>query len=303
MSVPAKKLSDLGRPWEGAPAWQKHVAASHRTEGEEGRQDAPLVPDIAAQPLEKPVDFDQEFRRQYEIWRSDNPTRQLDRKLPPISPLPPLPPIEDTKRDMRRGVRVVFMIGGAAIAAYYAVGVWPNLSRDGLQPEPQAETTVMKVASAEPVKTARLEVPPMPAAPKQPEAPKWPDPVSVKTTQEPAPVPRAPAAPPAAAEEPASKPALVLSQDELNLMLKRGEEFIATGDLAAARLVLERAARAQNARAAFALASTYDPAVLEKLKVVGTPGDLELAIMWYERAKQYGSKDAGQRLMALAGRM
>lgn len=83
-------------------------------------------------------------------------------------------------------------------------------------------------------------------------------------------------------------------------MLKRGEEFVTTGDLAAARLVLERAAKAHDARAAFALASTYDPAVLETMKVVGATGDLELAIMWYERAKQYGSRDAGPRLLALS---
>lgn len=306
MSVPAKKLSDLGKPWVGAPAWQRQVAASHETDTE-GWQDAPLVPDAATQPFEKPIDFDQEFRRQYEIWRSDNPRRPLDRKLPPMSPLSPLPPIEDTKTNWRRGARVVFMVGGAALAAYYVVGVMPNLSRDGNQSEPQAETTVMKIASADGAKTARLEVPPMPAAPQQPDPPKWPDPVTVKPKPQdnPAPLsnPQASAAPDPVVAESAARPALVIPQDELNLMIKRGEEFVATGDLAAARLVLERAARAQNARAAFALASTYDPAVLEKMKVVGTPGDLELAIMWYERAKQYGSKDAGQRLTALAGRM
>ncbi|HVX99736.1 MAG TPA: hypothetical protein VHA55_08100 [Pseudorhodoplanes sp.] len=312
MSVPVKKLSDLGKPWVGAPAWQQRVAASHQPQTAEAEQEAPLVPEVAARPAKQPVDFDEEFRRQYQIWRGDNPTRQLDRKLPPMSPLPPLPPIENTKLDMRRGARVVFMVGGAALAAFYVAGVLPNLNRSGLEPaaDPQAETTVMKVASADAAgaKTARLEVPPMPPAAKQPEPPKWPDPVSVKPAQENAPAAQsAPvaAAQPAAAPvaEPPVKPARAIPPEELELMLKRGEEFIATGDLAAARLVLERAARAQNARAAFALASTYDPVVLEKMKVVGTPGDLELAIMWYERAKQYGSKDAGQRLTALAGRM
>src|ERR1700674_2461557 len=64
-----------------------------------------------------------------------------------------------------------------------------------------------------------------------------------------------------------------LDPDEIAPLLKRGDELIASGDLAAARLVLRRAAEAGNARAAFALAGTYDPSVLERLGVHGFTPD------------------------------
>lgn len=112
----------------------------------------------------------------------------------------------------------------------------------------------------------------------------------------------APARAAPASSEPLAQPA-PLDRDEIELLVKRGEDFIATGDLAAARLILRRAATARDARAAFALASTYDPGVLEKLRVYGAASDVELAVMWYERAKAYGSKEAATRLQALARRM
>ena len=43
-------------------------------------------------------------------------------------------------------------------------------------------------------------------------------------------------------------------------LVKRGQDFIANGDLAAARLVLRRAADGGDAQAALLLGSTYDPA-------------------------------------------
>src|SRR5262245_26027878 len=52
-----------------------------------------------------------------------------------------------------------------------------------------------------------------------------------------------------------------LNGDEIAVLLKRGKDLITAGDLAAARLVLRRAADANNAEAALALAATYDPLV------------------------------------------
>jgi hypothetical protein len=93
-----------------------------------------------------------------------------------------------------------------------------------------------------------------------------------------------------------------LDPDEIAGLLKRGDELIASGDLGAARLVLRRAAEAGNARAALALASTYDPIVLEKRAVHGFVPDIAMARNWYEKAKQFGSADAPQRLEMLASR-
>ena len=53
-----------------------------------------------------------------------------------------------------------------------------------------------------------------------------------------------------------------LDPDELATLLKRAKSLIAIGDIAPARLLLERAADAQEASAALLLAQTYDPAVL-----------------------------------------
>jgi hypothetical protein len=93
-----------------------------------------------------------------------------------------------------------------------------------------------------------------------------------------------------------------LAPDEIASLLKRGDNLIASGDVAAARLVLRRPAEAGNARAAAMLAGTYDPAVLARLGVHGVVPDLEMARAWYEKAKQFGSPEASRRLEALASK-
>jgi hypothetical protein len=99
---------------------------------------------------------------------------------------------------------------------------------------------------------------------------------------------------------PQNPQALHISQDEIDRLIKRGEGFMAQGDVLAARAFLERAAEAGDARAALALGSTYDPSVLKNMGVVGIRPDAEQAHRWYERAAEYGSKEASQRITALA---
>jgi hypothetical protein len=93
-----------------------------------------------------------------------------------------------------------------------------------------------------------------------------------------------------------------LDRDEIDTLIKRGEHFIASSDLAAARLVLQRAAEGGDAGAALTLAGTYDPLVLEKLGVQGLPADVAKARAWYERAEEFGSIEAPRRLEMLASR-
>ena len=109
-------------------------------------------------------------------------------------------------------------------------------------------------------------------------------------------------APTTAATEPKANAIRPLDPEEIAALLKRGDELIASGDLGAARLVLRRAAEAGNARAAFALAGTYDPIVLEKRAVHGFVADVAMARNWYEKAREFGSADAPQRLEMLASR-
>jgi hypothetical protein len=84
---------------------------------------------------------------------------------------------------------------------------------------------------------------------------------------------------------------------EIAQMIKRGTELMANGDVAAARLMYQRAAEAGEAIAAFALAETYDPLVLAK---GGVPPDVVVARAWYEKARDLGSTAAPERLERLA---
>ena len=119
-----------------------------------------------------------------------------------------------------------------------------------------------------------------------------------------------PAAAPVAALPPAPVPEpmipgdaiLRLDPNEIASALRRADDLIASGDLAAARLVLRRAANAGDARAAMTLAGTYDPVILEKLGVHGFVPDVAMARAWYEKAKKFGSAEAPRRLELLASR-
>ena len=92
-------------------------------------------------------------------------------------------------------------------------------------------------------------------------------------------------------------PPPLLEAPEIKLMVKSGLKYMANGQIGAARLMFQSAAEAGEAAAAFALAETYDPIVLEKLGVKGgiTP-DVALARRWYEKAKELGSSAAPERI-------
>lgn len=84
------------------------------------------------------------------------------------------------------------------------------------------------------------------------------------------------------------------------MLVKRGQDFIANGDLGAARLVLRRAADGGDAQAALLLGSTYDPATSKHFKVIGLTPDPAQARAWYRRAVDLGSAEAVRRLQPLA---
>ena len=98
--------------------------------------------------------------------------------------------------------------------------------------------------------------------------------------------------PPPAVAPPVRK----LDADELANLLKRAKGLVAIGDIAPARLLLERAADAQEASAALLLAQTYDPAALGMPDLRSITPDPAKARDWYEKAARLGSLDARQRL-------
>jgi hypothetical protein len=105
---------------------------------------------------------------------------------------------------------------------------------------------------------------------------------------------------PRAAVSPAPSGNPAVDPEEIAMLVKRGEAFIADGDLASARLVLRRAAESGDAQAALLLGSTYDPATFKKLKVLGSAPDALQARAWYQRAADRGSAEAARRLEPLA---
>jgi len=108
-----------------------------------------------------------------------------------------------------------------------------------------------------------------------------------------APAPQSQPAPP-------ERSALRLDDREIAALVMRGEAFIANRDLASARLVLQRAAEAGSAEAAMALASTFDPLVIQSLGAVSSEPDLARARKWYQKAIELGSTAASQQLAKLA---
>jgi len=118
--------------------------------------------------------------------------------------------------------------------------------------------------------------------------------------------PAKPAEPPPVASVPkpaprhADSPVVRLDDAEITALIKRGEDFLRSGDLASARLLLRRAAEAGSADAALALGETFDPLYVEQLGAIGIKPDPALAREWYQKAAELGSDTARQQLAKLA---
>ena len=84
------------------------------------------------------------------------------------------------------------------------------------------------------------------------------------------------------------------------MLVYRGTDLLKSGDVASARLVLQRAAEAGSASAALMLGTTYDPLTIQQLGTIGVVPDVAQARHWYEKAAALGSEAAPQRLAKLA---
>ena len=111
--------------------------------------------------------------------------------------------------------------------------------------------------------------------------------------------------PPAAADTEVD-PSLLAGKDEseekARSLFIQGEARLVDGDVIGARMFFKKAADAGDAKAAVAMGATYDPNLFSTLKVQGMRPDIQLAQKWYERAISLGSKDAHERLDALAAK-
>ena len=175
-----------------------------------------------------------------------------------------------------------------ASADQTAPEIQSNLGARGLSPTAKSGPSRDEIASA--FRTARQD-PPEVRLPPAAVAPPAAAPAAVTA------LPPATAFPPPTADLPAAAPTVKrLAADEVAALMKRAKGLIAIGDFAPARLLLKRAADAQEAGAALLLAQTYDPAVLGKQDMRSITPDPAKAREWYQKAAQYGSVDAQQRL-------
>jgi hypothetical protein len=121
---------------------------------------------------------------------------------------------------------------------------------------------------------------------------------------------RASPPPPATAAQPNNSTTRALSAPQLAPadrqralgLHTRGEEQLGRGNIYAARQFFERAAEVGLAESALALAATYDPAELARLKVMGLKPDAGEARKWYEKARELGAAEAEARLRRLEAR-
>jgi hypothetical protein len=192
----------------------------------------------------------------------------------------------------------------------------PTVARDedGDAPAPTQSSSqrnktsrLAKLPETAPVATPQPAAAPPPpaAAPPQPAAaaPQPTTAVPQPAAAAPRPAAAAPeAAPPSKPVRAADPPVRSLAAEEIALLIKQGEQFVANGDFVTARLMFQRAAQAGDASAAMALAATYDPLMLARLGAVGVGGDVEKARSWYQKAESLGAPEATHRLSLLANR-
>ena len=202
------------------------------------------------------------------------------------------------------GIRMRFAGAAAVAAVIAALVVWKtswNMNNGHLDQGPSVASGLSRpVESNDGDRTIIASGPPAPAAPKlavgEESAPSRDTLAGAAMSQQREPSAKAQKATPSTPQ--AMPPGFVtrqLERDEVVLLVKRGEDFITSGDLSSARLLLQRAAEAGDMHAALALAGTFDPNLLAQ----SFAADVVMARFWYERAKQLGSSEAPRRLEQL----
>lgn len=97
----------------------------------------------------------------------------------------------------------------------------------------------------------------------------------------------------------ASGPAPTQASEAARRLCAQGLVALGDGDIASARLYLERAADAGDARAFMVLGETYDPASLARMGVLGIRGDAAKARDYYAKALAAGMGAARERMAGL----
>ncbi|BAM88330.1 conserved hypothetical protein [Bradyrhizobium oligotrophicum S58] len=260
----------------------------------------PLPHHLIARPNSLParpaaVDLDDE--EQHRAWNS-----KLD---PVVMPLPP----DDPDKSFRLGglVKIGAAIGIAASVAMIVVNMVSfDNGNGGTAPSGKSQimpsTVLESLAQIDPAEAkVAQEDPPQTVASLM--APSNTDVMTRSWPSSPSSPPPAMAAPAVSNPSPplppiASRPTVPLPRDEVDMLMKRGRDLLAAGDVASARLILTRLSDAGIAEASLLLARTYDPTELTKSRILGAVPDAAKARIWYLRAAEQGSPEANRRISA-----
>jgi hypothetical protein len=213
----------------------------------------------------------------------------------------------------RSAIMLRFCVVGCAVALVAALATWAMLHPTMWQVADEAAPAPVPVPS---ISFSRNKDPSQAAAALPPSVPKQlteANEPALQAVPAPATVPPSPPSQPSqvtsvqAGAAPVSGPqslpapstARRLDAEELATLVSRGTDFMKSGNLASARLLLRRAAEAGSASAALMLGTTFDPLIIQQFGAIGTVPDVVQARKWYEKAVALGSDAASQRLANL----
>src|SRR5580704_8773493 len=279
MSSPIHHAEDLDEALHYAPPWAR----------EQGVRERPAAQLVRSPQSLRPLDVGNR------AFSGDLAMAKLQRQLALDPDAVPEPPVGDIESLWPMALRLCAVAGVAAAVAWLVIslpGTRP-LHNDVAHADIQVPPPVADTQRQDPLRTptaaglllqhglteANAAQPPAEAMPVA-----VPPPVS---------------APPSSDAAVTQIVSLPLDADEIAMLLKRGKDAFSTGDLAAARLLLRRAAEAGSAEAALALGATFDPLIIRRLGAIGAAPDAAQARQWYQKAVALGSSTASQPLAQL----
>lgn len=296
----AKLLSDLlaakgeasGDPGRSAEPGRAPVIQIADRRGEDRPSETPAAPGVL---YSKGAATASTFRPSY--WSFDR-----DQQAKPSAAPPQAEPVARVSHaPTRKALPITLVVGFGSLALVVSTTLFVlSLGHRTEAPPGQPEPASIAAASAPAAPVVPL--------PPQPEVPSIAAPPIAASAPAPAASDAAPASRAPSAETPAAPAPTVAAAPapntgpEADALLARGDDLLMTGDITAARLFYQRAAEQGNATAATAVGQTYDPAVLELLRVRGVRGDALMAAEWYRKAIAAGDRQAEVRLKRLLAR-
>jgi len=279
MSSPIHHAEDLDEALHYAPPWAR----------EQGVRERPATQLVRSPQGRRPIDIGNR------AFSGDLAMAKLQRQLALDPDAVPEPPVDDIESLWPMALRLCAVAGVAAAVAWLVISLPGTrlLHNDVVHADVQTPPPVADTQKQDPLRTPAaagllLQHGLTEANAAQPQ-----------TDSMPVAVPPPVAAPPSSDAAVTPIVSLPLDADEIAMLLKRGKDAFSTGDLAAARLLLRRAAEGGSAEAALALGATFDPLVLRRLGAIGAAPDAAQARQWYQKAVALGSATASQPLAQL----